>query len=508
MATDNKKEEDYLDSLLKSVLGENSEENEEKLNSETENVSDEDILGNIEDDLFSKELNEENMSDEEMKNLIFEDNSDIKGSIHKKSRKEKKEKKHRWGKKKNTKETEENISTKDTNISTKDTNISMKDTNISMKDIWEEGAEETQEQAPPEGFEDFFADSFENSDDEHTASNDDTDELYDIFSMSGEEGEESTSEQEIKKLEEEKPSKEKKKKEKNHSGLFGRKNKSSKDKKADEKQEEDALVESDFGIDSLGDIFMGGEERDEEFNQSDENTRLMEEMDEGNYDEEDILEKEKPQKRKKEKKKKDKKPKAAKIKKEKKKKEPRVRKPKEPDEIIKISKSGIVFIVSFIVLVVVSLILGGNYKNYVEKTDKALNYYLNQDYDAAYNEIAGLNMLYERDRNLYSQIETVMYVQRHYTSYKSLYELEQYDDALNTLLRGVKMYDKYKEQARELDCFDDITTVLGWIDTALAEKYGLTESQARELTLIDDRYEYARRIYELADAAEAREKAQ
>lgn len=141
----------------------------------------------------------------------------------------------------------------------------------------------------------------------------------------------------------------------------------------------------------------------------------------------------------------------------------------------------------------------------MEKTDLALTYYLDKNFDGAYDELRGLD-INEKDVNFYNQVETIMYVQRHYTSYKSLYSLKKYDQALFTLLRGIKMYDKYKDTAREYNCYDDMTLVLGWIDTALQEKYGITESEARELNLITDRYEYAEKIYELADEAEAREK--
>lgn len=214
----------------------------------------------------------------------------------------------------------------------------------------------------------------------------------------------------------------------------------------------------------------------------------------------------KKEKKKKEKKKKEKKPKKEKPKKEKKKKEKKPKKPQQPDEIIRIPKPFIIFCISLIVLLTVGLKLGGNYRNYMERTDAALSYYLNKDFESAYNELRGLDMN-DNDKNFYNQVETIMYVQRHYTSYKSLYSLEKYDQALHTLLRGIKMYDKYKDTAREYNCYDDMTLVLGWIDTALQEKYGITESEARELNLIEDQYEYAEKVYKLADEAEAREKA-
>lgn len=536
----NSSEEDYLDSLLKSVLGENSGQEDEKLNKDKkfgeEDISDEELLGNIESELFSEGFDglDAEISDEEINSLIFDDSLEEENIKLTKGNK----KRFRWSRKKKVEEAvvvekpddENQVIENNLNIEKNDEEVKDIDESQDIEEAYipEEKPQDIEEDVfIPEGFENIF-EGFSNDEDKEHEENtldDDMKGLYDILSFDDQE----EKDDEILKLEEEKTSK-KKKKEK---GLFfKRKNrskrksdkgeKSSSDLLGDESEEDfnddismgdlfsidnEALENNETGLEEFGDMFLGGEE--ESNAEYDENTRLMDEMDNGEYDEEDILrdnDEESP-KKKKEKKKKEKKKKVKKEKSKKEKKPKKVKKPKknkEADIIIPISKPFIIFSVSLIILIVIALKLGGDYNNYITKTDSAVSYYLNQDYEAAYNQLVGLEM-HEDDQFFYDKLETIMYVYRHYASHKELYELENYDQSLHTLLRGIKLYDKYKEQAREYDCFDDLTTILGWIDAALLEKYGITESQAREINLITNRNDYAEKVYKISDEVKEKE---
>lgn len=515
----NSSEEDYLDNLLNAVLNDTNEKKQEELNNE------EDLLGEIEDDLFDGDISA-------MEALGFEEVLNDE-TIEEKP---KKEKKGLWGrKKKEKKRTEKDIKQ----------DAAFKETG---QDVVFEEAEDFGNS--PEFMEDILSDTLLGEDtltdngqqetevlvgENNSFEEEDMQGLYDILGVN--DTEENQDIDEITRLEEEKPKKKSKKKDKDKKpkkkpGL-GKKNKDkepddddisdigfdfgmdlSDDKTlSDEGTDEDLSGEGfalnsgmeEMGLGGFEDIFMGGEET-ESHSDSSEDIGMMDAYDSGlmsdGEEEESEEPKEKKKKEKKEKKKKEKKPKKEKIKKEKKPKKPKP--PKEPDQIIKIPIPLVVFFASLIILLVIGLKLGGNYRYYMEKTDLALEYYLDKDFDAAYNELRGLD-LNEKDVNFYNQVETIMYVQRHYTSYKNLYSLKMYDQALFTLLRGIKMYDKYKDTAREYNCYDDMALVLSWITTALQEKYGLTESEARELNLLTDRYVYAEKIYKLADEAEERE---
>lgn len=236
-----------------------------------------------------------------------------------------------------------------------------------------------------------------------------------------------------------------------------------------------------------------GEEENQDL---DENENLIRQMDRGEIDEEEILSEEGKEEKgkKKEKKKKEKKPKKAKVKKVK---APRVKKPKEPDEIIPIPKVLLIFSFSFIVLLVICLIFGGNLKYYNEKMQRATTFYVNKDYEAAYGEISGQSIR-EKDQDFYNQVFTVMLVSHQYTAGKNLLAVGDYEQALHSYLKGIAMYDKYQNQARDLNCLDEMNGVLEQLNKELNDTFGLTESKARELNLLDSKEEYAYNVRTLA----------
>lgn len=217
----------------------------------------------------------------------------------------------------------------------------------------------------------------------------------------------------------------------------------------------------------------------------------------------------KGKKGKKEKKKKEKKVKPKKVKKttnKVKKVKTKPAKIKEPDEIIHISKGFLLVTFSFVFVFVFGVIFGGDYYTYNKKVSKATKEYVNKNYTAAYDEIFGLEMKKDDDKELFNQIQTVMFVNRHYEAYENLIRMDEYEQALYSLLKGVKMFDKYQNQGRKLNCYDDMQNVLGWIDRGLLETFGLTESQARELNLINNDEKVGYEVAVIAQAA--REKAE
>lgn len=224
-------------------------------------------------------------------------------------------------------------------------------------------------------------------------------------------------------------------------------------------------------------------------------------------EEEDNPKKSKKEKKKKEKKQKIKKQKkvAAKPKKVKKTKE-KIKKVKEPDEIIHISKGFVLMSLSFAFVFIFAVVFGGDYYTYNKKVSVATKEYVNKNYTEAYNTIFGLEMKKDDDEELFNQIQTVMFVNRHYEAYESLIRMDEYEQALYSLLKGVKMFDKYQNVGRKLNCYDDMQNVLGWIDRGLLETFGLTESQARELNLINNDEKVGYEVAIIAQAA--REKAE
>ena len=293
--------------------------------------------------------------------------------------------------------------------------------------------------------------------------------------------------------------------------------------------EEFDLPVLDEGADSNGDIGLGFD--DSIFGSMDEGGEdgevVFEEDpfgDEEAIDEEAELKAKKKQEKKeaKEKKKKEKekaKKEKEKEKKKKPKKQPKPKKEKEPDEIIKLSPLFIVFALSFVVIVVLVAKIGGEYYHYNEKFYEAVSLYvygneldegetLDQEaYESkfadAYDLIYGMEMKEEDHQVFYDQLTTIMLMDRHYEAYKSFMLNEDFAHGLDSLVKAVKMYDKYQNEARELKCFDEMTVVLGWVENKLTTTYGVSLSEARELSMIKDDDDYAVKVRTIAAKVEA-----
>lgn len=558
-------DEDYLDSLLKSITGsENSKDEEYKDKDESDFAKalekeiglkdDEDtFLNDIENDLFAngEVLSEAGQEDDDEDNSIDEvngyealtdtakSNDDLNVAEVDNKKKKKNTKKGLFGRNKKIVISDNSDNTDENQAENQRASIDTTDNSNTPEDTVTENTE-------AEDFDDFsldfgndYNDNFDMEFDEDNASKSEgslnegaenpaeetpENQVSDLMNIMGitEEDEEAGEENKGK------PKKKKKEKTKNKKGFFS-KHKKEKDSESElggdlekgvdfsdnEAQMGNSSDNVDINANELGnadmfnlDAIANNAESDdysfgldmdfgEEENQDlDENENLIRQMDRGEIDEEEILSEEGKEEKgkKKEKKKKEKKSKKPKVKKVK---APRVKKPKEPDEIIPIPKVLLIFSFSFIVLLVICLIFGGNLKYYNEKMQRATTFYVNKDYEAAYGEISGLSIR-EKDQDFYNQVFTVMLVSHQYTAGKNLLAVGDYEQALHSYLKGIAMYDKYQNQARDLNCLDEMNGVLEQLNKELNDTFGLTESKARELNLLDNKEEYAYKVKVLA----------
>ena len=208
-----------------------------------------------------------------------------------------------------------------------------------------------------------------------------------------------------------------------------------------------------------------------------------------------------------------------KEKKKKPKKAPKPKKVKEPDEVINISPIFVVFALSFVIIIILVANIGGNYYHYNERFYDAVSLYvygnnleegetLDQEayedkFSDAYNLIYGLEMKEKDHQVFYDQLTIIMLMDRHYEAYKSFMLNDDYAHGLDSLIKAIKMYDKYQNDARELKCFDEMTVVLSWVENKLMSTYGLSVSEARELSMIKDDDDYAVKVRAIAAEVEA-----
>lgn len=165
---------------------------------------------------------------------------------------------------------------------------------------------------------------------------------------------------------------------------------------------------------------------------------------------------------------------------------------KNAEPVKPLNKPAVVFIFTLFLGGTFLFYLGMNNFNYTQAIQKATDYFDNQKYHKAYDEIKGVEVK-EKDQDLKDRIYTVMYVERLYESYQNNIKLDCQKKALDSLLRGVDKYYEYYDEAQKLGIVDDLNYSFAQIQTALQDHYGITVEQAAAINQLDS-YEYVQTV--------------
>ncbi len=198
--------------------------------------------------------------------------------------------------------------------------------------------------------------------------------------------------------------------------------------------------------------------------------------------------KEKKEKPKKEKPKKQAKPKKVKPKKTPKPK--KVKKPKEPDNSPKIPLS---IIATFLILsasIIVVVLLGMNYMGVQRHMSQARDLFNSQDYIAAYEKLNGLDLNDESDILVRNQARTLADLQQCQDEYETFYNNGIYDFALDSLLKGLGRYEKFKDDASEYGIADEYDSYGQQIIDELSSSYNLSYDEAMNIYNQKNRHYY------------------
>lgn len=163
----------------------------------------------------------------------------------------------------------------------------------------------------------------------------------------------------------------------------------------------------------------------------------------------------------------------------------------------RINKVGASLVLSIAAALTIFVIVGTNTFTYAQDVSSAEEYFSKKQYTKAYNKIAGMDVK-EKDEPIYNKIVTVMYVNKQYNSYENYYNMEMYPEALNSLVKGLKRYDKYSDQAKELDITEDMDYVKSNIVGALDTSFHLSESDVQYLMNMDTQEKYSEEINRLS----------
>lgn len=165
---------------------------------------------------------------------------------------------------------------------------------------------------------------------------------------------------------------------------------------------------------------------------------------------------------------------------------------KNAEPVKPLNKPAVVFIFTLFLGGTFLFYLGMNNFNYTLAIQKATDYFDNQKYHKAYDEIKGVEVK-EKDQELKDRIYTVMYVERLYEAYQNNIELDRQKKALDSLLRGVDKYYEYYDEAQKLGIVDDLNYSFAQVQTALQDHYGITVEQAAAINQLDS-YEYVQTV--------------
>lgn len=234
----------------------------------------------------------------------------------------------------------------------------------------------------------------------------------------------------------------------------------------------------------LLDLFTEEDEEKEEADQlhlSDENKKILEEMDKGGK-------KKKGKKEKKPKKVKQSKPR--KPAKEKKKKE-KAETPAAPGKKLS-PKKVIPIVVVCISLGAVILLLGNFLVDYTAKRSGREAYYAG-DYQTCYQNLMGKE-LDETEQVMYSQSESILTIRMWLREYEVFVNEGSELEALDSLLQAVRDYPALLDYATQWNAQDEVSLAFQDILNILSQKYQLRQEEAQQIADISDNVEYTKNV--------------
>lgn len=198
----------------------------------------------------------------------------------------------------------------------------------------------------------------------------------------------------------------------------------------------------------------------------------------------------------KKKKKKDKKEKVKKEKKPKPKKEKKPKKPKEPDNTPPLPKKPVMLILLMVASFVALIMIGTNLLGYSNALNNAKNAYAKKNYTEAYSYVSGMEIK-EKDIPLYEKYQTMALIYSEYEAYKNLMAADFYDMAFDSLIRMVGRCDKFKEDAMNYGCINELNALEEDAEKILNETFKMTVKEAVGLYNYRDRRDYSKALNEI-----------
>ncbi|MCI7105321.1 MAG: hypothetical protein MR943_05430 [Lachnobacterium sp.] len=268
----------------------------------------------------------------------------------------------------------------------------------------------------------------------------------------------------------------------------GKKKKEKKKKEPKEKGEKTGFLarlsklffgEEEAGADTLDEI------TDQTAGMSDENKKILEELEAAG----ELTEK-KPKKEKKKKKE----PKPKKPKKVKEPKPKKEKKPKEIDNTPPLPKGPVIAIVIMVTSLFGLIMVGVNLLGYQSNINLAKDAYGKGSFVEAFSELQGLKIR-EKDSEFYNQLQVLAVVSEKYQDYLVFENNGKHDIALDNLICAYGRYDLNKQKAQDYNCSVEYEQLGGKIIKSLLEDYDMTGEEALQMYNAKNRKEYTLQLH-------------
>ena len=274
------------------------------------------------------------------------------------------------------------------------------------------------------------------------------------------------------------------------------KKKRGKKKKEKKKKEQKEKGEKTGFLARLSKLFFGEEEADvldeitdQTAGMSDENKKILEELEAAG----ELTEK-KPKKEKKKKEKKKKEPKPKKPKKVKEPKPKKEKKPKEIDNTPPLPKGPVIAIVIMVASLFGLIIVGVNLLGYQSNINLAKDAYGKGSFVEAFSELQGLKIR-EKDTEFYNQLQVLAVVSEKYQDYLVFENNGKHDIAMDNLICAYGRYDLNKQKAQDYNCSVEYEQLGGKIIKSLLEDYDMTGEEALQMYNAKNRKEYTLQLH-------------
>ncbi|MCF0131450.1 MAG: hypothetical protein HUJ71_06955 [Pseudobutyrivibrio sp.] len=169
---------------------------------------------------------------------------------------------------------------------------------------------------------------------------------------------------------------------------------------------------------------------------------------------------------------------------------PKQKKKKEPDTSPKIPL-GIIFVFLMLSASIIGVVLiGMNYMGVQRHMEQALDLYEDGNYILAYEKLNGLELVEEEDILTRNRARILADMQQCQDEYNVFIAQGIHEFALDSLIKGVGRYEKYKDEADEYGVSPQYESYIVYFDEQLSMTYGLSHDEALNIYRQKNRHYY------------------